>query len=85
MSFTGADNNIQRKVRRAVQYLQEKNSSVFAQFSGSHLPDMLKAIFIALDEDYSELNTIAGTPTGVIDVDITTVSSLPPAPFDSEG
>jgi len=81
--YSGGDPNIQRKARRAFNYLKTEAPEISKLMSGSTLDKFLKSIFIALDEDYKD-NTTVDTGTGEIIIDETTVSTLDPIPFDKE-
>lgn len=82
-TYTGTDANIQRKVRRAWNYLETTAPNSFKAVPGTFLVDLLKAIMIAIDEDTEDLLS-ADTITGDISVDITTASTLNPVPYDKE-
>ena len=82
-TFTGTDINIQRKVRRAWNYLETTAPNSFKAVPGTFLADLLKAIMIAIDEDTEDL-LAADTMTGDIVVDVTTESLLNPVPYDKE-
>lgn len=82
-SYSGSDPNIQRKARRAYKHLKDNAPDVTKLMSGSTLDQFLKAIFIALDEDYKD-NTLVDTGTGEILIDETTPSTLDPIPYDKD-
>lgn len=80
-TFEGSDNNIQRKVRRAYDYLKTRHPIAFKLFPGGFLASFLKAIFIATDEDYTDFVESDGH---AIEIDTTTESELEPVPFDED-
>lgn len=80
-TYSGADNNIQRKVRRAYAYIKDTKPEIFASLPGENLSFIFKAIFIALDEDYKDTTTVDTTE---ILIDTSTVSTLNPVPNDPE-
>ncbi len=82
ISFGGTDENIQRKIRRAYDYMQSEDPESFAILKNG-MATFLKGIFIALDEDLTNLATV-DTGTGAIQIDTTTVSELNPVPYDEE-
>lgn len=87
-TFNGSNNNIQRKVRRAFDHLKNNPNKQLVPISDSYLVEILKSIFIAIDEDlanYNHLyNALPSDPDGAILIDTSTVSTLDPAPFDMD-
>jgi hypothetical protein len=88
IEFSGSDKNIQRKVRRAFEYLKSQNSLIFKLMPDALTATLLKAIFIAIDEDLANYNTIKNPPIGTIqgalEINTTTESSLDGIPYDKE-
>lgn len=86
--FLGSDKNIQRKVRRAFEYLKTQNSLIFKLMPNAMMATLLKSIFIAIDEDLANYNTIKNppinTPQGALEINNFTESSLDGIPYDKE-
>jgi len=84
-NFQSSDNNIERKKRRAYDFLiNSPSKDLWLQVFGEGLADLLSAIFIAIDEDYTNYNNANLNPlvSGLILPDTSTQSNLNPLPKD---